>query len=180
MLLLRPLAEIDPMAVEGLLDAAFGADRRNRTAYAMRRGVDMIPGLSFAALADTILVGTIQCWPVALLGEEGALTPLTLVGPVAVEPRFQSSGVGRALMDTMLNAAQNQETATMVMIGDPEYYGRFFGFSAAATQFWEVPGPVERHRLLTRCAEMGGLPVRLPVQGRIVPHPAFATEPATA
>jgi predicted N-acetyltransferase YhbS len=38
----------------------------------------------------------------------------------------------------------------MAMIGDPEYYGRFFGFTADATAGWDVPGPVERRRLLAR------------------------------
>jgi predicted N-acetyltransferase YhbS len=38
-----------------------------------------------------------------------------------------------------------------VLIGDPEYYGRF-GFTAEATAGWEVPGPVERRRLLARTA----------------------------
>jgi predicted N-acetyltransferase YhbS len=39
-----------------------------------------------------------------------------------------------------------------VLIGDPSYYERFFGFSAAHTGGWETPGPVERHRLLARLA----------------------------
>ncbi len=40
----------------------------------------------------------------------------------------------------------------MAMIGDPEYYGRFFGFTADATANWELPGPVERRRLLAKNA----------------------------
>ena len=35
-----------------------------------------------------------------------------------------------------------------MLIGDPEYYGRFFGFSADRTSGWRVPGPVEQRRLL--------------------------------
>ena len=37
-----------------------------------------------------------------------------------------------------------------MLIGDPEYYGRFFGFSAEATAGWRLPGPVEARRLLAR------------------------------
>ncbi len=40
--------------------------------------------------------------------------------------------------------------AALMLIGDPEYYGRFFGFSADHTGEWRLPGPVERHRLLAR------------------------------
>jgi predicted N-acetyltransferase YhbS len=53
------------------------------------------------------------------------------------------------------------------MIGDPEYYGRFFGFTADATGAWDVPGPVERRRLLARNAD------GLPRTGMLAPR-AFA------
>jgi predicted N-acetyltransferase YhbS len=59
----------------------------------------------------------------------------------------------------------------MVMIGDPEYYGRFFGFSADATGNWDVPGPVERHRLLARNA------MELPSSGRLGPRAFALAEP---
>ena len=59
-----PLAAVDPAMVEDLLDAAFGADRFARTAYAIRQGTDWLPALSFAALdQDEYLTGTIQLWP---------------------------------------------------------------------------------------------------------------------
>ena len=38
----------------------------------------------------------------------------------------------------------------LMMIGDPDYYGRFWCFTSDATGGWQVPGPVERHRLLAR------------------------------
>jgi predicted N-acetyltransferase YhbS len=145
---IAPLSSADPQAVEDLLDAAFGADRHTRTAYRIRAGMTAIERLSFAAFDGTELVGSLQSWPVAV-GD----APLVLVGPVAVAPERQRSGLGRRLMDTLIAAAPD---TPMVMIGDPEYYGRFFGFSADATGGWEVPGPVERRRLLARNA--GGLP----------------------
>jgi predicted N-acetyltransferase YhbS len=63
------------------------------------------------------------------------------------------------------------------MIGDPEYYGRFFGFSAAITGGWVLPGPVERHRLLAR---IKGDTARFAVAGPITPNPAFALEGTSA
>ena len=142
-----PLAQVPPEEVEALLDAAFGADRKARTAYRLREGVAAIPRLSFAAFDEGQLLGTLQSWPVRV-GDY----PLTLVGPVAVLPERQRSGVGQLLM-TALDAAAG--TAPLTMIGDPEYYDRFFGFSAEATGRWELPGPVERHRLLARNVPMG-------------------------
>lgn len=170
MLTMVPISQADPHAVEHLLDAAFGADRHARTAYKMREGVSVIPGLSFAALDDGKLVGTIQCWPVALEEDSGAVHALTLVGPVAVDPSVQRGGIGKAMMTHCLAACDNLGFDALMMIGDPEYYGRFFGFAADATAEWGIPGPVDRRRLLARIDRPGGLPHA----GRVIPHPAFA------
>jgi predicted N-acetyltransferase YhbS len=146
-----PIAQVEPQAVEQLLDRAFGTDRHSRTAYRIRDTVSAIPGLSFAALDDGVLVGTIQCWPVLFDGDDGRDLPLVMVGPVAVEPARQQGGIGRELTRHALDKAEaSGEADALMLIGDPEYYGRFFGFSADRTAAWRVPGPVERHRLLAR------------------------------
>jgi predicted N-acetyltransferase YhbS len=142
---IAPYAEADPAEIEALLDAAFGADRHQRTAYKLRAGLQPTHDLSLTAFADSRLVGVLQSWPVALDEQ-----PLTLVGPVAVVPDAQQGGIGRAMMDALMAAAGDRP---MTMIGDPEYYGRFFGFSADATADWQLPGPVERRRLLAKHAE---------------------------
>jgi predicted N-acetyltransferase YhbS len=173
---LVPLADVDPVAVEALLDAAFGPDRHMRTAYRMREGVRAIAGLSFAAVDAEGLIGSLQSWPVALKGRDGALTPMTLVGPVAVKPNLQRGGVGKMLMTRLIDAAESLGHDALIMIGDPEYYERFFGFCAAATQDWVLPGPVERHRLLAKISRPGGVPTL----GCVIADPAFATEALTA
>jgi predicted N-acetyltransferase YhbS len=160
-----PLSQIDPLAVEALLDASFGADRRGRTAYRMREGTQAIAGLSLAALEDGLLLGSIQSWPVRL-GEDR----LVLVGPVAVMPDAQGKGIGKLLMTEMLRVADAGSADALMMIGDPDYYGRFFGFTADATAGWNVPGPVERHRLLARIRRAGGVGV----SGMIAPDTDFA------
>lgn len=146
-----PIATVDPAAVEALLDRAFGRDRHGKTAYRLRQGVAPIAELSFAAVEDGALVGSIQCWPVEIAGDDGSVTPLVLVGPVAVEPERQRGGLGKELVHQALDAAVELDLdGAMMLVGDPEYYGRFWGFSAEATGGWRLPGPVERHRLLAR------------------------------
>ncbi|MEG3178041.1 N-acetyltransferase [Sphingomonas sp. RB3P16] len=148
-----PIADIAPAAVEQLLDRAFGADRHRRTAYRIREGMAAIPALSFAARDAGALVGTIQCWPIRFAGDDGIDVPLVQVGPVAVEPGRQQGGIGRALTAHALAAAEREGLAEAItLIGDPQYYGRFFGFDASRTAGWRVPGPVEPHRLLARGA----------------------------
>ena len=139
------------------LDRAFGPDRHARTAYRIRAGMVAIPALSLAALEDGQLVGTIQCWPIRFTGDDGAEVPMVQIGPVAVEPARQQGGIGRALTAYALAAAEaNGLAEALTLIGDPEYYGRFFGFDASLTAQWRVPGPVERHRLLARGAQVPG------------------------
>ena len=146
-----PINAVDPAAIEALLDRAFGRDRHGRTAYRLRDGVDAIPGLSFAAIEDGALAGTIQCWPITLHGDDGSRHPLILAGPVAVEPARQRGGLGKELVHQALDAALELDVDdAMMLIGDPEYYGRFWGFSAEATAGWRLPGPVEARRLLAR------------------------------
>ena len=159
---LSPLADADPNAVELLLDGAFGADRRGRTAYKLRDGMCVIPDLSLAAWEDERLVGALQCWPIALHHDAGE-TPLILVGPVAVDPERQQQGIGRAMMREMLTHIEDREP--LVLIGDPEYYGRHFGFIADQTANWKLPGPFERRRLLART---GGRD--LPYRGMLGPR----------
>lgn len=151
MIVFVPLSTVDGAAVEALLDRAFGPDRHSRTAYKVRGPAAPLAALSLAAVADGRLIGTIQCWPVRLHGDDGEARPLVMIGPVAVDPGFQRDGIGRQLMTRALDAARAEGLDdALMLIGDPEYYGRFFGFDATHTADWRLPGPVERHRLLAR------------------------------
>jgi predicted N-acetyltransferase YhbS len=159
MSVLLPLSSVTANDVENLLDDAFGLDRHQRTAYMLRQGMAVINHLSFAILDESVVVGSIQCWPVAV-----GNASLILVGPVAVASAKQNGGLGHRLMTTMLEAATPHDPP-MVMIGDPEYYGRF-GFFAEGTDSWTLPGPWEPHRLLLR----NPLGVVLPETGMLGPR----------
>ena len=68
-------------------------------------------------------------------------------------------------MDAVMAAAPDHADGALMMIGDPEYYGRFFGFSAEATGGWQLPGPVEPHRLLAVAVGDLAVPARVGVIG---------------
>ena len=128
----------------------------------MRAGTTPIPALSLAALDGEALVATIQCWPVALAGDDGSRTPLVMVGPVAVDPPRQQHGIGHALMAQMLDAAAaTGADARLMLVGDPEYYARFFAFTADRTGRWRLPGPFEPRRLLARGGDVPDKPGEL-------------------
>ncbi len=162
---LVPIGTAAADAVELLLDLAFGADRHGRTAYRLREGVSAEATASCAAL-DThgALVGSLQSWPLALTARDGATTPLWLVGPIAVHPDRRAEGIGRAMLRHALQAIDDTGIPA-VLIGDAPYYAPF-GFAADQTRRWQLPGPVDRARLLAR-TEAG---VELPAEGMLGPR----------
>ena len=161
-----PLDNVDPALVEDLLDRAFEPERKQRTAYKVRDGMDFLPALSFAALDESdMLTGTIQCWPVGLTDPDGRCHPMIMVGPVAVLPEVQIRGFGKALMAASLGGIEPAAPLPQVMVGDAEYYGRFWGFTNEHTGGWTLPGPWEPARLLVRCDN----PAILPREGVLGP-----------
>ena len=154
-----PLDAIDPALIEALLDRAFEPERHTRTAYKVREGTDWLPALSFALLGEANqLAGTIQCWPVALNSPNSRPYPMIMVGPVAVLPELHGRGYGKALMVASIGALSPEAPLPQMMIGDPEYYGRFWGFTAEPTAGWSLPGPYDPRRLLVRCDNPAALP----------------------
>lgn len=154
---LVPIAEIAETEVEALLDAAFGADRMNRTAYGVRDGMPMLAHASIAAIEDGELIGSLQCWPVTIMPDDGTSTNLVMVGPVAVLPERQNIGIGIALMDEAMQILDRLAADPQVMIGDVEYYGRW-DFAADKTRDWTLPGPFDPRRLLVRDPAARALP----------------------
>lgn len=147
---LHHLSEVSPDALEALLDAAFGEDRHGRTAYAVRAGVEPVDSLSFVAMKDGALVGSLQSWPVELEIADGPALPLAMIGPVAVHPDFQQQGIGKHMTRIVAQKLDLAEESAM-MIGDPDYYEPF-GFLSGPASGWTLPGPVEPHRILLRAA----------------------------
>lgn len=140
--------------IETLLDERFGPARHNRTAYRLRDGVAPLAPLCLVARENGELLGSVQCWPLQLRDVDGRRFPLVLLGPVAVTLDHEGEGLGTRLMHEVLARADVAPGLPMLLIGDEPYYGRF-GFSAAPTAGWHVPGPVDRARLLLRGSAEG-------------------------
>jgi putative acetyltransferase len=86
---------------------------------------DAIPELSFTALADGAVVGHVTAsWATV------ATDRVVAVGPIGVLPDHQGTGIGSALMDALLGAADAAGVPLIVLLGAPQYYRRF-GFRPA-------------------------------------------------
>ena len=132
----------DVVAREALLDACFGANRRQRTCQRLRDGRAPAEGLALSAVAQGRLVGTVRLWHVSAGG-----TRALMLGPLAVDETCRKLGVGAALITRALAAAKARGHRAVILLGDAPYYARF-GFSTAKTGELSLPGPFERDRLL--------------------------------
>ncbi len=155
--MILPASPADLPEIDALLDAGFGPARRNRMAYRLRDNVAPLAALSFVARDGDALVGSLQCWPLQLRGAVGGAAALILLGPVVTDQDWQGQGVATRMVNAALSAADACGASPMLLIGDEPFYGRF-GFSAASTGQWQVPGPVDRARLLLR-GDASHLPV---------------------
>ncbi len=127
---------------EQLLDAAFGADRHEKTSERLREGRLPADGLAFTLKANGKLVGTIRLWNICAGG-----VPALLLGPLAVARSHEGMGLGSKLMRHALAEATLRGHKAALLVGDAPYYSRF-GFTAGLTEGLVLPGPVDRARFL--------------------------------
>ena len=74
------------------------------------------------------IVGSVRLWDVSAGSGRRAL----MLGPLAVSPDHQSSGIGAKLMKQAIATARMRGHGAILLVGDAPYYGRF-GFSAEKT-----------------------------------------------
>ena len=137
------------IAREALLDRAMGEGRRRKSSEKLRRGRLPAEGLAFSAIGDDgVLAGTVRLWNVhAGLDAFGFPVSALLLGPLAVDPLTAGRGIGSALMQHAIAEAKRLGHGVVLLVGDPEYYGRF-GFTAEKTGELAMPGPFEKRRFL--------------------------------
>ena len=134
MIEIRPECDSDALAIEQLLDQAFGCDRFNKKSYGFRRSVERLWPLCLVAVDNEKLIGTIRFWPIRA-GE----TPALLLGPIAVHSDYRALGLGAALIRLSLALAESAGHQLVVLVGDQPYYQRF-GFEPASGFGVEMPG----------------------------------------
>jgi len=152
MLTIRLEKSSDAGAREALLDAAYGPVRFEKPSERLRASRAPSSGLSFVAVENGCVVGTVRLWDVSA----GPACSALLLGPLAVDPARRRRGIGAALMRHALRAAARRGHRAVLLAGDPAYYGRF-GFSAERTSGLWLPGLGDRSRLLGRELVSGAL-----------------------
>ncbi len=132
----------DSLAREMLLDRTFGLERFAKTCEKFRAGRRPAEGLSFVAVSGGTIVGTLRFWLIEA-GDQASL----LLGPLAIDARHRSAGIGSALIRHGLDRAYKLGHGSVLLVGDAPYYGRF-GFTRTLARPFHLPGPVDIDRFL--------------------------------
>ena len=148
---LRGETPADAARIEELNQAVFGPGRFAKSAYRLREGVAPLPGLSFVAMEDGVLRGSVRFWPVKVGSAE-----TLLLGPLAVDPAQRGRGIGIALMQAGIEAAHQGPWSAIILVGDEPYYAKV-GFSRLPPGRIKFPGPVDMGRILGLSLKTGGL-----------------------
>ena len=101
----------------------------------LRAEGDVLDALTLVADLHGEAVGHVVCSR-ATMGEG----PTIALGPIAVHPDHQGTGIGSALVAAVLVTADLGGEPSVVLLGDPGWYAHF-GFETAADHGIGSPGP---------------------------------------
>ncbi|WP_372783073.1 GNAT family N-acetyltransferase [Phenylobacterium sp.] len=139
----------DGPLVDALVDRAFGPGRFTKVSERVREFATFAPELSMCAWSHDAktgerLLGCARMWRVRVGG-----TPVTFLGPFAVEQGERNAGFGARLIARACEAAQAAGESHVLLVGDEPYFSRV-GFTRAAGRHVVMPSPVDQRRVLVR------------------------------
>ena len=122
----------DHAGIDEVVRAAFGRGDEAELVTRLREGGDVL--FELVAVEDSAVVGHIL---MSRLWADSAGLYVALA-PLSVRPERQRSGLGGALVSASLDAARDVGCHGVLVLGDPDYYGRF-GFSAEHARTVDSP-----------------------------------------
>lgn len=162
-MIIRSETPDDISFIRALTDAAFvGIEHSSQTEGAIVDALRKAGALSPSLVAEQggSIIGHVGFSPVMIDGEDIGWYGL---GPVSVSPGHQRGGVGSALVKEGLQGLTDRGAQGCVVLGDPEYYGRFGFTSAHALYYGEVPAEYFQSLVLAGA----------PVAGEVAYHAGF-------
>jgi putative acetyltransferase len=158
---IRVAEDADWPAILEVHRLAFDPEDVPRLVTEIREACLEVPSLSFVAVADGRVVGSVMnSW----VGIEGCNARLLQLSPLGVHPDFQGQGHGSALVEASLEGVRALGQPLLLVEGNPRYYGRF-GF-VRADELGLLPPPEALYDWAFQVAVLDEA-VELP-QGRVV------------
>lgn len=167
MITIRPERPEDEEALFQMYRRVFGRLQEARLVDSLRENQGLF--LSLVALAAGTVVGGVA-FSTATLEPRAAGLHLLALAPLAVLPTYQRLGIGSGLVQIGLAQCRDRQVDAIVVVGEPEFFGKF-GFVAAAPYQLTCPFPVPEPFWLVQELHPGAL---TGVHGRINFRPEFA------
>lgn len=171
-MLIRAETVQDFAAIRQVVTEAFGSAAEADLVERIRRSAQYRPALSLVAVDEEVVVGHVMidgCVVRSAYGDR----PIVMLSPLAVAPARQRRGIGTALIEAVVVAADAAGEPLVVLEGDPAYYGRRgFGFAgdhgiSIDLPDW-APPTAAQVRLLS-----GYDPLDPGLRGRVIYPPTF-------
>lgn len=121
---IRPESPDDVPFIRTLVQAAFAdAEHSDGTEHLIvdRLRENGTLSVSLVAIQDGHIIGHVAASPVSVDGWCG-------IAPLAVAAECRKQGVGKQLMEAVIDRLRTDGADVAVLLGEPEYYGRF-GFT---------------------------------------------------
>ncbi|HEY6427788.1 MAG TPA: N-acetyltransferase, partial [Acidimicrobiales bacterium] len=135
----RTATAADHESILRLVQAAFASDDRDG-----REEIDIVmgcwalatapDGLELVAIDEGLVVGHVLAARGRLDGREALA-----IAPLAVSPARQGEGIGTMLMQALLRRAEHAGWPFVLLLGSPDYYGRFGFESSGPCEITYVP-----------------------------------------
>jgi putative acetyltransferase len=130
---IRPERPEDVAGIDSLLRIAFPGAAEADLVRRLREEGDL--ALSLVAAEGEEIIGQVAFVPVVLDPDPGYR--IWGLAPISVLPQRQGRGIGSALTEAGLDAAQQTGVGLVLVLGDQNFYGRF-GFDTMLAEGIEV------------------------------------------
>jgi len=162
---IRPEKQSDADAISVVNRSAFGGEEEAQLVVAIRASSSFVPDLSLVAEVGDRIAGHILLFPIQLDRPGGGSEQVLALAPMAVVPSQSHRGIGSLLIQAAVARATSLGYRAIVVVGHPDYYGRFdFGKAAqwGVQSALPVPADSVTARELVDGALKGGGTLRHP------------------
>ena len=158
---IRPEKQSDADAISVVNRSAFGGEEEAQLVMAIRASSSFVPDLSLVAEVGDRIAGHILLFPIQLDRPGGSSEQVLALAPMAVVPSQSHRGSGSLLIQAAVARAASLGYRAIVVVGHPDYYGRFDFVKAAQ---WGVqsalpvpPDSVTARELVDGALKGGGM-----------------------
>lgn len=114
--------KVEMLIREAFWNVNFPGCNEHYVAHVIRSHEDFIPELDLVAELDGKIIGNVMYTKSKLVDEAGNKKAILTFGPLAVLPRYQRMGVGKALLEHSFDIAEKLGYDIIVIFGNPGNY----------------------------------------------------------